>query len=75
MPYLSPIFLRRLLQNYDFALNVGTSLCDVVLEINSLHKPSQDSSLRVAVGAPGMAPALRGSFQSSDFSCPTRPCA
>ena len=36
MPYLSPIFLRRLLQNYDFALNVGTSLCDVVLVISSL---------------------------------------
>ena len=60
MPYLSPIFLRRLLQNYDFALNVGTSLCDVVLEINSLHKPSQDSSLRVAVGPPGRAPAIDG---------------
>ena len=75
MPYISPIFLRRLLQNYDFANIVGTSLCDVVLEINLLHKPSQDSSLRVAVGPPGRAPALRGSFQSSDFSCPTRPCA
>ena len=60
MPYLSPIFLRRLLQNYDFALNVGASLCDVVLEINSLHKPSQDSSLRVAVGPPGRAPAIEG---------------
>lgn len=60
MPYLSPIFLRRLLQNYDFALKVGTSLCDVVLEINSLHKPSQDTSLRVAVWAPGRAPAIYG---------------
>ena len=48
---LSARSCRRVLQNYDFALIVGTSLCDVGLIIRILYRRAKGTSLHLGSSA------------------------